>query len=73
MLLEGIAYFKNLARNVLSSENIRDYNQGIMEFGAIQCAPKKPLCLSCPLNETCVALQTNSIDKYPCKIKKGEE
>jgi len=69
---EGITYFKNLARNVLSSENIRDYNQGIMEFGAIQCAPKKPLCLSCPLNETCVALHTNSIDKYPVKLKKAK-
>jgi A/G-specific adenine glycosylase len=67
---EGITYFKNLARKVLSSENIRDYNQGIMEFGALQCAPKKPLCLSCPLNETCVALQTNRIDKYPVKLKK---
>jgi A/G-specific adenine glycosylase len=69
---EGITYFKNLARKVLSSENIRDYNQGIMEFGAIQCAPKKPLCLSCPLNETCAALQTNSIDKYPVKLKKAK-
>jgi len=69
---EGITYFKNLARKVLSSENIRDYNQGIMEFGALQCAPKKPLCLSCPLNETCVAFQTNSIDKYPVKLKKAK-
>lgn len=69
---EGITYFKNLARKVLSSENIREYNQGIMEFGAIQCTPKKPLCLTCPLNETCVALQTNSIDKYPLKFKKAK-
>ncbi|MGB5228583.1 MAG: A/G-specific adenine glycosylase [Eudoraea sp.] len=69
---EGITFFKNLARKVLSSENIREYNQGIMEFGAIQCAPKRPLCLSCPLTETCVALQTNSIYKYPVKLKKAK-
>jgi A/G-specific adenine glycosylase len=69
---KGIAYFKNLARELLNRENIRDYNQGIMEFGAIQCAPKNPLCLSCPLNETCIAYQTNSIDKYPTKLKKAE-
>ncbi|MBT8293581.1 MAG: A/G-specific adenine glycosylase [Eudoraea sp.] len=69
---KGIAYFKNLARELLNHENIREYNQGIMEFGAIQCAPKKPLCLSCPLNETCIAYQTNSIDKYPAKLKKAK-
>jgi A/G-specific adenine glycosylase len=68
----GISYFKNLARKVLSHENIRDYNQGIMEFGAIQCTPKKPFCLSCPLNEKCVAFQANSIEKYPVKLKKGD-
>lgn len=68
----GISYFKNLARKVLNHGNIKDYNQGIMEFGAIQCTPKKPFCLSCPLNEKCVAFQTNSIEKYPVKQKKGD-
>jgi A/G-specific adenine glycosylase len=67
---KGIKYFKNLARKVLSTENIRDYNQGIMEFGAIQCTPKRPLCVSCPLNRTCIAFQTNNIDRYPVKLKK---
>jgi len=67
---EGIKYFKDLAREVMNAENIRDYNQGIMEFGAIQCAPKKPYCLHCPLDESCVALQENRIDKLPVKLKK---
>ncbi len=67
---EGIKYFKRLAREVMHVENIRDYNQGIMEFGAIQCAPKKPYCLHCPLNESCVALQKNSIENLPVKINK---
>ena len=52
---KGAKYFKELAREVMDKENVRDYNQGIMEFGAIQCAPKKPYCLLCPLNEGCVA------------------
>ena len=42
---EGIKHFKSLAREVMNSNEIRDYNQGIMEFGAIQCAPKTPNCL----------------------------
>lgn len=67
---EGSNYFKALATEIMDAENIRDYNQGIMEFGAMQCAPKNPSCMHCPLNESCVALQQNTIDKLPVKINK---
>ncbi|WP_421806536.1 A/G-specific adenine glycosylase [Flagellimonas sp.] len=67
---EGITYFKELAREVMDAENIRDYNQGIMEFGAIQCAPKKPYCQLCPLQESCVALKENKVDILPIKLNK---
>lgn len=67
---EGIKYFKELAREIMDAENIRDYNQGIMEFGAIQCAPKKPYCLLCPLQESCVALKENKVDQLPVKLNK---
>ena len=67
---KGITYFKQLARQVMDIENIRDYNQGIMEFGAIQCSPKKPDCLTCPLNDSCVSLQENRVDALPIKINK---
>ncbi|NDV41810.1 A/G-specific adenine glycosylase [Flagellimonas sediminis] len=66
----GIKYFKELAKEVMDTENIRDYNQGIMEFGAIQCAPKKPNCLLCPLNDGCVALKDNKVDSLPVKTNK---
>jgi A/G-specific adenine glycosylase len=67
---EGIKYFKSLALKVMDPANIRDYNQGIMEFGAIQCSPKKPLCLLCPLNDSCVALEKGLVDTLPVKLKK---
>jgi len=67
---QGIRYFKELAREVMDAGNIRDYNQGIMEFGAIQCAPKKPYCLLCPLQESCVALKENKVDTLPVKQNK---
>ena len=66
----GPKYFKKLAREVMPNKDIRDYNQGMMEFGAIQCAPKKPYCLHCPLNESCVALQKNKVHVLPVKLKK---
>jgi A/G-specific adenine glycosylase len=67
---EGIRYFKALAQKVMDSKEIRDYNQGIMEFGAIQCTPKNPNCLHCPLNESCVALKEGIIHQLPVKINK---
>ncbi len=68
----GIKYFKKLAQEVMNAENIRDYNQGIMEFGAIQCTPKKTDCAVCPLNEGCVALKENRVNMLPAKLKKAK-
>lgn len=67
---EGIKYFKKLATEVMHTSNIRDYNQGIMEFGALQCSPKKPNCNTCPLSSSCVALEKNLVNTLPIKLKK---
>ena len=40
-----------------------------MDFGAIQCTPTKPLCLQCPLQETCVAFREGRIAELPVKQK----
>lgn len=66
----GTKHFKSLAREIMDAATIRDYNQGIMEFGAIQCTPKKPYCLHCPLKDGCIALKRNRIHELPVKLKK---
>ncbi|MFS4454643.1 A/G-specific adenine glycosylase [Maribacter sp. 2304DJ31-5] len=66
----GIKHFKKLALEVMNTENVRDYNQGIMEFGAIQCTPKKPYCLHCPLNDGCIALKEGKVAVLPVKENK---
>ncbi|WP_343488147.1 A/G-specific adenine glycosylase [Allomuricauda sp. d1] len=68
----GIKYFKQLAKEVMSASTVRDYNQGIMEFGAIQCAPKNPNCTVCPLNDGCKALQKGLVGQLPVKLKKNK-
>ena len=45
------------------------YNQGMMDFGAIQCTPQSPKCMLCPLAETCEALRTNRVETLPVKEK----
>ncbi|WP_127018769.1 A/G-specific adenine glycosylase [Flagellimonas beolgyonensis] len=67
---QGAKYFKELAREVMDPKQIGDYNQGIMEFGAVQCAPKNPNCMFCPLSESCVAFQKNLVSNLPVKLNK---
>ncbi|SFW28121.1 A/G-specific DNA-adenine glycosylase [Sinomicrobium oceani] len=65
----GIRYFKELAQELIDKTDPATYNQGIMEFGAIQCKPKSPVCGECPLNTSCVALKDQLVDKLPVKIR----
>jgi len=67
---KGIKEFKQLAQQLIDKKNPSDFNQAIMEFGAIQCKPKNPNCNTCPLKNSCMALQKNKIDKLPVKLKK---
>lgn len=47
-----------------------EYNQAIMEFGALQCKPKSPDCGSCPFGSTCIAYLEGVVDVIPTKEKK---
>ncbi|MET1258796.1 A/G-specific adenine glycosylase [Flagellimonas sp. DF-77] len=67
---KGATYFKELARTVMAADDIRDYNQGIMEFGAIQCAPRNPDCDCCPLQPGCMAHGKSQVGELPVKIRK---
>ncbi|MDG5490446.1 A/G-specific adenine glycosylase [Psychroserpens sp. SPM9] len=67
---KGIKTFKALATTLIDPVNPGDYNQAIMEFGAIQCKPVNPDCNVCPLNTSCIALQKNNVGALPVKLKK---
>lgn len=67
---EGIKQFKKLAQELIDPKQPANFNQAIMEFGAIQCKPQNPYCLHCVFQEECVALQTNKIATLPVKLKK---
>ncbi len=67
---DGIKEFKKLAIAIMDHEQPADYNQAIMEFGALQCKPKNPDCSSCPLSDGCKALQESNVALLPVKLKK---
>lgn len=47
-----------------------DYNQAIMDFGALQCTPRSPRCYDCPLNDGCNAFSSNRVNQLPVKLRK---
>lgn len=67
---QGKRYFADLAQELLSKEYPAIYNQSIMEMGAIQCLPVKPLCDTCPLTSMCLAKSLKVIEERPVKEKK---
>lgn len=68
----GAKTFKALAIEQLPLQHFGDYNQGIMEFGALQCVPKSPNCSGCPLQQSCVAYATKRVSMLPLKLPKAK-
>ena len=67
---EGKHEFAALAQSLLPPDRAADYNQAIMDFGAVQCTPSSPDCMVCPLAENCVALREGRVSALPVKLKK---
>lgn len=66
----GKKYFKNLAQECLDKERPAQYNQAIIDLGAVICKPTSPLCDHCPLSSNCIAHQQGKEEVYPVKSKK---
>ena len=61
--------FQVLADQHIPPDEPAEFNQAIMEFGAIQCTPLKPNCLFCPLQSQCYAFQHGLVALLPVKAK----
>jgi A/G-specific adenine glycosylase len=59
--------FTALAQRLLPPQEASAFNQGMMDFGALQCTPQKPDCLTCPLQSSCHAYRTGRQALLPVK------
>jgi len=57
---------------LLDSKSPGDWNQAMMELGAMVCTPHSPQCLLCPVAKFCRARQSGDPESFPEKRKKRE-
>ena len=54
-----------LAERLLPERDIERYTQGLMDLGATICTPRKPACLLCPFETTCLARREGREESLP--------
>lgn len=67
---DGKKQFTALAQQLLDKKHPGDFNQAMMDFGAVVCTPQAPQCLTCPLSTLCKARADGTQDKLPVKAQK---
>jgi len=61
---------KDIAGTLLDRKQPGNFNQAIMELGALICKPAKPLCDHCPVQKDCISFQFDRVDEFPKKEKR---
>lgn len=57
------------AESLLPKNGVGDFNQALMELGALVCTPAKPSCGVCPLAEACQAKSQGRQGEIPLRAK----
>ncbi|WP_053372251.1 A/G-specific adenine glycosylase [Paenibacillus sp. FJAT-27812] len=60
---------EKLAASLIPEGAAGDFNQALMELGALVCTPKSPSCLPCPVMEHCAARLAGRETELPIKTK----
>lgn len=64
---------EDFVRAVIPEERSGDFNQALMELGAVVCVPNgSPDCGNCPLKGLCLAHREDRTSQFPVKVKKAK-
>ncbi|MBF6627297.1 MAG: A/G-specific adenine glycosylase [Proteiniphilum sp.] len=67
---EGKKLIAEIAQSLLSHESPGNYNQALMDFGAMVCTPAQPRCTECLLQDYCAAYAENRVTDFPVNNRK---
>ncbi len=63
--------YEALLEQAMSREHPGEFNQAMMEIGAMVCVPNgQPRCEICPLSGFCEAYKSKTQENYPCRAPK---
>ncbi|EPY05418.1 A/G-specific adenine glycosylase [Paenibacillus alvei TS-15] len=62
-------HMEHLAQELIPEGCASDFNQALMELGALVCTPKSPSCLLCPVMEHCEGRMAGEELTLPIKTK----
>ncbi len=62
---------RSLAETHLPAGRAGDYNQALMDLGALVCTPKSPRCETCPLRGLCLAQANGTQTQRPTRKAKN--
>ncbi len=60
---------EHLVRQTIPADRPGDFNQALMELGALICVPRNPHCLTCPVFDYCLARKEGVQELLPVKGK----
>jgi len=63
----GKRLVREYLRNLIDHQDPGDFNEAMMELGALICKPASPLCGVCPLSDKCKAYASNQTGSYPVR------
>ena len=65
---EGETRLRDWASGTMPSGMAAEYNQAVMDLGALLCTVKNPSCNSCPLASTCLAHKRGTQSSRPVRL-----
>lgn len=66
------AGFQELADALLPRGRAGEFNEAMMELGAVICTPRAPKCEACPMRRVCRARAEGRPERYPVKSARGK-
>lgn len=63
--------FEEFALRLIPEGHAWEFNQALMELGALVCTPRRPRCADCPVRDACRANLVGDVEAFPVKTKKA--
>jgi len=67
---KGSSIIKGIAEDIMDKDEPGEFNQALMELGALICKPQSPGCNHCPMQNECYAYRKSLVTELPYKVKR---